>query len=65
MDRKNALSKLTTNVVVMDTIPAVQENNIDSDSRIGGGSNSCEVGPGLTVDEGLAILNGGGDMGPG
>ena len=62
---KNALSKLTTDVVVKDTIPAVHENDIDSDSPIGGGSNSRKVGPGLTVDEGLAILNGGGDMGPG
>jgi hypothetical protein len=62
---KNALSTLTTDVVVKDTIPAVQENDIDSDSPIGGGSNSRKVGPGLMVDKGLAILNGGGDMGPG
>jgi hypothetical protein len=37
---KNAVSKLPTDMVVKDTIPAFQENDIDSDSPIGGGSNN-------------------------
>jgi hypothetical protein len=62
---KNAPPKLSTDVVVKDTILADHENDIDSDSPIGGGSNNRVVGPGLTVDEGLALLNGGGDVGSG
>jgi hypothetical protein len=46
---KNAPPKLPTDVVVKDTILADQENDIDSDSPIGGGSNNRVVGPGPGV----------------